>query len=442
MAVVVATGITADGAREVLGLDVGDSEDEVFWRGFLTALKQRGLGGVRLVISDQHAGLVAALQRVLPGRRASTLPGALRPQPARPRAQVAHRHGRRGVPHHLRPTRPDRRRRDLGRGPRPARRPVPQDRPADGRRQGRGARVHRVPASALAQDLVAPTRSSGSTRRSSAAPASWASSPTRPPSSASSAPSWPTCTTNGKPANAATSPKAPWPSSTPTAILNPSPRSTAASRHRGSTSKPTTPRDAAGMRAFHARTDCPRIRRPTSCDGSTALTARHGAPAAQMSTETTLSGSVAPGRVDDVVAHEVHRRRSHAPRVAPDNDDCEQDCKQQGQLQCSLDTPTPPTDAAAGSQTRRNLIRMTLQRRHLGVHLASTVRCSRHRQHVPPGGPATRPTPEQPAPSAAGLGRGGGSGTGSPASGSAPPATRCQTGCSATASRSSPAAAG
>jgi putative transposase len=63
MAVVVATGITADGSREVLGLDVGDSEDEVFWRGFLTALKRRGLGGVRLVISDQHAGLVAALKR-------------------------------------------------------------------------------------------------------------------------------------------------------------------------------------------------------------------------------------------------------------------------------------------------------------------------------------------------------------------------------------------
>src|SRR5690606_17994592 len=51
MAVVVATGITADGGREVLGLDVGDSEDEVFWRGFLTGLKQRGLGGVRLVTS-------------------------------------------------------------------------------------------------------------------------------------------------------------------------------------------------------------------------------------------------------------------------------------------------------------------------------------------------------------------------------------------------------
>ena len=63
MAVVIATGIGAAGNREVLGLDVGDSEDEVFWRGFLRALKSRGLSGVRLVISDQHAGLVAALRR-------------------------------------------------------------------------------------------------------------------------------------------------------------------------------------------------------------------------------------------------------------------------------------------------------------------------------------------------------------------------------------------
>jgi transposase-like protein len=67
MAVVVATGIAADGSREILGLDVGDSEDEVFWRGFLTSLKQRGLAGVQLVISDQHAGLVKALRRSFQG---------------------------------------------------------------------------------------------------------------------------------------------------------------------------------------------------------------------------------------------------------------------------------------------------------------------------------------------------------------------------------------
>jgi putative transposase len=67
MAVVIATGITATGEREVLGLDVGDSEDEVFWRGFLRSLKSRGLSGVRLVISDQHAGLVGALRRIFQG---------------------------------------------------------------------------------------------------------------------------------------------------------------------------------------------------------------------------------------------------------------------------------------------------------------------------------------------------------------------------------------
>jgi putative transposase len=67
MAVVIATGITATGEREVLGVDVGDSEDEAFWRGFLRSLRSRGLGGVQMVISDQHAGLVAALRRVFQG---------------------------------------------------------------------------------------------------------------------------------------------------------------------------------------------------------------------------------------------------------------------------------------------------------------------------------------------------------------------------------------
>ncbi len=67
MAVVVATGISADGAREILGCGIGDSEDETFWRGFLRSLKVRGLGGVQLVISDQHTGLVAALRRSFQG---------------------------------------------------------------------------------------------------------------------------------------------------------------------------------------------------------------------------------------------------------------------------------------------------------------------------------------------------------------------------------------
>ena len=60
-AVVIATGVAADGNREVLGLDVGDSEDEVFWTEFLRSLKDRGLDGVKLVTSDAHQGLKNAI---------------------------------------------------------------------------------------------------------------------------------------------------------------------------------------------------------------------------------------------------------------------------------------------------------------------------------------------------------------------------------------------
>ena len=66
-AVVVATGVAADGRREVLGFDVGDSEDGAFWTAFLRGLKTRGLGGVQLVISDAHAGLKHAIEAVLIG---------------------------------------------------------------------------------------------------------------------------------------------------------------------------------------------------------------------------------------------------------------------------------------------------------------------------------------------------------------------------------------
>jgi transposase-like protein len=66
-AVVVATGVAADGHREVLGFEVGDSEDGAFWTAFLRSLKTRGLGGVQLVISDAHAGLKAAIASVLIG---------------------------------------------------------------------------------------------------------------------------------------------------------------------------------------------------------------------------------------------------------------------------------------------------------------------------------------------------------------------------------------
>jgi putative transposase len=66
-AVVVATGVSADGRREVLGFDVGNSESGAFWTGFLRALTARGLHGVQLVISDAHTGLKTAVGSILLG---------------------------------------------------------------------------------------------------------------------------------------------------------------------------------------------------------------------------------------------------------------------------------------------------------------------------------------------------------------------------------------
>ena len=60
-AVVIATGVSADGRREVLGSAVGDSENKAFWTEFLRGLRERGLDGVQLVISDHHRGLMAAI---------------------------------------------------------------------------------------------------------------------------------------------------------------------------------------------------------------------------------------------------------------------------------------------------------------------------------------------------------------------------------------------
>jgi putative transposase len=66
-AVVVAMGVNTDGRRELLGLKVGDSESEAFWAEFITSLKERGLTGVRLVVSDAHVGLNKAIRRQLQG---------------------------------------------------------------------------------------------------------------------------------------------------------------------------------------------------------------------------------------------------------------------------------------------------------------------------------------------------------------------------------------
>ena len=62
---IVAVGVNSDGRREILGLDIGPSEAETFWTAFLRKLARRGLRGVKLVISDAHEGIKAAVAKVL-----------------------------------------------------------------------------------------------------------------------------------------------------------------------------------------------------------------------------------------------------------------------------------------------------------------------------------------------------------------------------------------
>ena len=64
VAAIIAVAANTEGRREIIGLGIGPSEAETFWTEFLRSLKARGLGGVRLVISDAHTGLKAAIARI------------------------------------------------------------------------------------------------------------------------------------------------------------------------------------------------------------------------------------------------------------------------------------------------------------------------------------------------------------------------------------------
>src|ERR1700730_14794077 len=65
VAVIVAVAVNSDGRREVLGMDIGPSEAEPFWTDFLRKLARRGLRGVKLVVSDAHQGIKAAISKIL-----------------------------------------------------------------------------------------------------------------------------------------------------------------------------------------------------------------------------------------------------------------------------------------------------------------------------------------------------------------------------------------
>ncbi len=134
IAAIIAVAVNTDGRREIIGLGTGPSEAETFWTEFLRGLKARGLDGVKLVISDAHTGLKAAIARVFDGEAQSrsggsataeraAVPRSLDAQRSRACTQgPAHRRGRRH-PASLRSARPHPGRRDLAprrrSGPRP-----------------------------------------------------------------------------------------------------------------------------------------------------------------------------------------------------------------------------------------------------------------------------------------------------------------------------------
>jgi putative transposase len=92
-ATIIAVGVNTDGRREVLGVATGASEAEVFWKGFLRSLADRGLRGVKLVIADDHKGLRAAASKVfhatLQRCRVHWLRNALAHVPTKQRPAVA-----------------------------------------------------------------------------------------------------------------------------------------------------------------------------------------------------------------------------------------------------------------------------------------------------------------------------------------------------------------
>lgn len=153
VALVTAIGMSSSGHKEFLGCACFDSESEAAWSEFLGSLRDRGLRGVRLAVSDAHAGLVAAVSRALPGcswQRCLThlqrdIRGT-RPQPRRPGARRRPGPGVRGAGR--------RRRRPRGVGPGGAQgaRPLPRGRRRLRGREGGRARLHVLPPRALAED--------------------------------------------------------------------------------------------------------------------------------------------------------------------------------------------------------------------------------------------------------------------------------------------------
>jgi putative transposase len=150
----IATGVNAEGHREILGLDVASAEDGAGWLAFWRGLVARGLSGVQLVTADAHPGLVAAIGAALPRGVLAALPFPLPAQSADQGAQIRPTGRCHPGPHHLRPGRRRRRARPVRPGRDRPGRPLPRGGRASGGRPRGAAGLHRLSPRAVASNLV------------------------------------------------------------------------------------------------------------------------------------------------------------------------------------------------------------------------------------------------------------------------------------------------
>ena len=197
VSVVVATAVNSEGKREIVGMDVGTSEDGAFWLAFLRSLVARGLSGVELVVSDAHQGLRSAIAAVFGGAswqrcRTHFMTNLLTRVPRRAQPWVATM-----VRTIYQQPSPDEVHAQLDRVTDQLQDRFPSGRLSTGRGRTRHPGLLQLPCPPLEEASGPTTHRSVSTRRSGAAPMWWASSLTGQPCAAWLAPSWLSNTTNG-----------------------------------------------------------------------------------------------------------------------------------------------------------------------------------------------------------------------------------------------------
>ena len=154
VSVVAATAVNSERKREIVGMDVGTSEDGAFWLAFLRSLSARGLSGVDLVVSDAHQGLQGRYRHRLRWGQLATVPHPLHDQPAHSGPQARSALGGHHGTHHLPAAVPSGGPRTARAGDRPATGLVPSGRLSTGRGWCGRPGLLQLPTRPLEEDLV------------------------------------------------------------------------------------------------------------------------------------------------------------------------------------------------------------------------------------------------------------------------------------------------